>query len=239
MISDDFYEFIIALLGGGLIDVELEKADVNVAFKKAKMVWQQKGNDNISTSIIPFEVKAGVNRYVLPSGVNEVRSIIRTQSERGYLTDDPFVQSSIQDLFAYNSSGSSMFATYELASQLNDIRDQYRSNEPKFRYHKSTNELILANPPSSDRTWAIEVYLNSSDEAYERVNWIVDYTLAESKYMLGRAYRKMGTLPSPVGENQLDGDQLIQEAQTDIERLIEEIEHFTDGDACGLGVYIG
>ena len=60
----------------------------------------------------------------------------------------------------------------------------------------------------------------------KRDQWMIrEWALAEVKYMLGRIRGKYtGGLPAAGGERQLDGDNLLDEARADKERLRMEIK---------------
>jgi len=53
--------------------------------------------------------------------------------------------------------------------------------------------------------------------------WIFQMTLALCKQTLGYVRRKMGSIPVPNGEVSMDGDQLVSEAQAEMERLRQEL----------------
>lgn len=61
--------------------------------------------------------------------------------------------------------------------------------------------------------------------------WIQEYALAFAKSILGQARGKFGSVAGPQGGNQLNGAQLLQEAQAEMERLEEELRRYIDGGA--------
>lgn len=240
MISDQFYDDVIALLSGTLVDVELEKSDVDRAYRMAVKTHKQKGNSNTYAKYIPLEVKAGQKTYQLPEEVNTVTEIIRRRSDSGFTSGDPFVEFGINQMFGGSSysHGSSDFMLYDLTKQMLEINETYTASEPNYRFDRHRHVLTLHNPPAHDKTWLMDVYVDETNEFYEESLWILNWTIAECKQMLGRAYRQFGGLPSPSGETQTDGDQLVQESKEEKRELLEEIENFTDGDADGLGIWI-
>ena len=73
---------------------------------------------------------------------------------------------------------------------------------------------------------------------YLAKEWLKRYTLALCKMALGQARSKFATIAGPQGGAALNGPQLIQEAQSEIEKLDEELKlqvgggqgyHFTIG----------
>ena len=68
--------------------------------------------------------------------------------------------------------------------------------------------------------------------------WLKDYTLASCKYMLGEARSKFATIAGPQGGSTLNGDTLKAEAQSEMEKLEEEVKTQVAGGA-GYGFTIG
>lgn len=240
-ISAPFMEKLEVLLSGNLVDVELEPADYQVAFDKAKQTWKQKGNSNLHHGYVVLEMIAHQNSYQLPIEVTDVISVVRRRGAGSLATiDDPFAMAGFQYFFNYNGNVNGSFLIYELTSQVLENRRTLRADEPFFKFSRRDKTLFLNNPPKTDQLYYIEVYKELDDIEYEENLWILEWTLAELKHILGRAYRKFGnSLSSPTGESALDGEALVQESREDKERLLEEIDNFTDGDPDGLGIYIG
>jgi hypothetical protein len=59
--------------------------------------------------------------------------------------------------------------------------------------------------------------------------WIRDYTLAVCKIMLGEARSKFGQIAGPQGGTTLNGADLKNQGQAEMERLEEDINKFADG----------
>jgi hypothetical protein len=73
---------------------------------------------------------------------------------------------------------------------------------------------------------------------YRAVQWIKDYTLASCKYMLGEARSKFATIAGPQGGSTLNGDTLKAEAQTEMDKLEQEVSLAVAGGT-GYGFTIG
>lgn len=240
-LSNEFIDDVVTMLSGTLVDVELDTPDIETAYRMAKKTWKQKGSDNLNHSFYQLDVVSGQNEYQLPAEIADVVSVI-TMSNDAFTMEDPFAMASFQETFTYGMGGgvsADFFYIYDMTRQIIDNNKMYTAEEPNFRFNRRSNTIYLFNPPSVDRKWVLEVYRQSTDEEYQNNLWILNWTIAECKQILGRAYRKFGSLPSPTGESQLDGDTLVQEAQREKELLLEEIDNFVDGDPDGMGVYIG
>ena len=241
MITQQFYDEIIFHLSGTLVDVELELEDVDKAFNYALQQYKQKGSDNHDRAFMPLQVEKNKNEYDVPPEVNTINQIIRSKATDGIYPNDPFSNAMVQDYFNHSTTfGGSYFMIYDLTMNIIENHRMYTAEEPNFRYLRSKNKLVLMNPPRTNQTWYIDVYVTLNDAAYEKILWVKDWTIAECKQILGRAYRKFGgNLPSPNGETQPDGNDLVQEAQQEKEALLEQISDFVDGEPDGMPIYIG
>jgi hypothetical protein len=59
--------------------------------------------------------------------------------------------------------------------------------------------------------------------------WIRDYMVAACKMIIGEAREKFGTIAGPQGGGTLNGAQMKQEAQAQMDRGIEELKMYVDG----------
>lgn len=65
----------------------------------------------------------------------------------------------------------------------------------------------------------LKISRTMSEMETDEKTWIRKYALAWAKQMLGRIRSKFGSMPGPTGEFQLNGSELIAEAQQEIEQL--------------------
>lgn len=238
MIFDDFQDELMFRLGGNLIDVELTELDYHMAFKIAKRTFIQRGNNNLDRKFISLDVVSGTTVYVIPTGEN-VDTIVKIIKPASALnTDDPFAISQWQ-LMMDSFRQSVSLASYELMQQSIESLDLYMAKSAQFIWKKRNNELTLLEPPVVDETWLVEVYADMADDEYRDMIWIQNFSLAEAKIILGRAYSKFQSITTPTGETALNGDQLIQEGVAEKEFLLENIKDFVDGDPAGGIIVIG
>ena len=241
-VSEQFYEDIITLLGGTLVDVELNISEVSLAYHMAKKTYIQRGHNNLDRAFYPIQVEAGKTVYTVDSNIDVVNCIIKPSGFTS--SEDPFTMSAFQNMFGYGSysdtlSPGSAFMTYELTLNHLDNIKQKTVHDMEYVLNKRTHTLQILKSPKSNQTWLLDCFKTPSDEILEEVEWILRYTLAECKMFLGRAYRKFSSISTPSGDNQLDGDNLVREGQEEKQRLEDEILEHTSGDAGGLGIFIG
>lgn len=239
-LHETFRNDIRTALGGNLIDVELTQADYDFAFDKAKRIFQQRGNNNFDRKFLQVAVVPDTFAYLLPASdnIDTIIKIIKPKS--GLSTNDLFSIATINEMFgSMYSAGSNSIATYELLQQSLDTINIYTLHDTQFVWKKRTNTLTLLDNPKVSENWFIEVYADLTDEEYEDVIWVRNYTIAEAKIILGSAYRKFQSLTSPSGETGLSGDQMIQEGKEEQLLLLEAIGDYVDGDITGSIMLIG
>lgn len=243
----DFQSFksdIITCLGGNLVDVELTDSDIVTAFNRAVATWEQKGNTNMSHTWLTLPVTTGQRVYTLIDGISSVTRVIRP-STTGLSTDNPFHVAFIEDLYSgFDTNGSmgstgSQLMSYDLTLQLLENIEKYSAYLQQFYYRRFTKEIELQTSPDSDDVWFLEVYKTLTDDQYRDVLWVHDWTLAECKIILGRAYSKFQSLSSPTGDTSLNGDSLIQEGKDDKTQLLQDIADYTDGEPIGGIMFLG
>jgi hypothetical protein len=75
--KQEIFDYVYALLGGGMIDVELDPIHYNTALTKALTRYRQRSDNSVEESYIFMETVIDQNEYTLPQEVVEVRKIFR------------------------------------------------------------------------------------------------------------------------------------------------------------------
>lgn len=254
MNAEDFKQDILYSLGGGLVDVEFEceeagidfdgTGSIDFAFRRAKKVYQQKGNDNWRKVFYPLQIVKGQRTYDLPepdqvNGGGKIDTIVKiVKPTTGFNVEDPFSIAAYNDLFSAfgDSTGRAGgynrfdYLTYELTLQQIEQSRKYGAYHEQWLHdkHKNTLEFLKA-PRIGDQVWFLECYVELTDDEYRDVLWVQEYATAIAKGMLGIAYRKFSSLAAPTGEVSLDGQSLVQEANEEKAQLMEDIQNHTDG----------
>lgn len=236
MIDTDFEELITGQLGGNLVDVELQQDDYDIAFYKAKLTYQTKGNDNFRKTYYTLPVVADTIQYDLPASTMEIMSLIKPSF---YHSDDPFTIATVNDMFNGIRQNSGDLATFELSMQSMENLDIYTTRQTPFVFDRINKTIKLLDTPNVTENWILEIQESLSDAEYRDLLWIQEWALAEAKIMLGRAYTKFQALSSPTGETSLAGDILTAEGREDKDLLLEDIKNHVDGEPTGMPFIIG
>lgn len=239
MPSQDFYDEVIGTLGGTLVDVELENTDIDLCFKKAKRIYKQKGHNNQRLQYLPVDVTQDVRTYNVPSNIVDMIRLVRP-STGGFNIDNTLSLALYNELFnAVGTTGSMDFLTYELTLQLGEQIRRYSAEEIPVVHDKFANTMTFIGQPASAGRYFLECYTELTDAEYEEVEWIVRWSIAEAKEMLGNAYRKFSGVAAPTGETALAGSEMINEAKQEKEQLLEDILNFVDGEADYMQIVFG
>lgn len=241
--EQEFYDEIYASLGGTLVDVELTESDIDICFRKAKRTMIQKGHQNYRHLYVEIDVTTDTRTYPVPDTVTDVVKVITPFGGAHTSSNDLFTISAFNDIFgglgsSYGCDGFD-FVTYELSLAQQDNIARYTASDVDFKFDPFRHTITFVGKPKQAGKYFVETYLDLNDDEYYDIDWIVRWTIAEAKIMLGTAYRKFSALASPQGDGNIGGSELISDGQREKEELLQEILDFTDGSADYMGIYVG
>jgi len=241
------YDYVYAMLGGGMVDVELDPVHYETALDKALSRFRQRSDNSVEESYLFMKTITDQNKYTLPNEVMEVRKIFRrsigsrTGGGDGGTLFEPF-NMAYTNTYLLSSSNMGGLATYDLFSQYQELVGRMFGSFIEFTWNTTTKEITLLQRPRADETLLLMAYNYRPDENllddYLAQQWIKDYTLASCKYMLGEARSKFAQIAGPQGGSALNGDALKAEAQAEMEKLEAEISTSVPGGV-GYGFLIG
>ena len=241
------FDYVKAMLGDGMIDVELDPIHYETALTKALTRFRQRSDNSVEESYMFMPTIVDQNVYTLPQEVIEVRQIFRrtvgarTQGGTGGSLYEPF---NLAYTNAYLLSASKMggLATYDMFSQYQELVGRMFGSHIEFKWNTATKKLTILQRPHAEENLMLFCYNYRPDEEllndYLTKQWIKDYTLANCKYMLGEARSKFATIAGPQGGSTLNGDTLKAEAQSEMDKLEQEVSQQVAGGA-GYSFVIG
>jgi len=245
--KQEIYDYVYALLGGGMVDVELDPVHYETALKKALSRFRQRSDNSVEESYLFMKTVTDQNKYTLPNEVIEVRKIFRRSigsrsgGGDGGTLFEPF-NMAYTNTYLLSSSNMGGLATYDLFSQYQELVGRMFGSFIEFTWNTTTKEITLLQRPRADETLLLMAYNYRPDENllddYLASQWIKDYTLATCKYMLGEARSKFAQIAGPQGGSALNGDALKAEAQAEMEKLEGEVATAVPGGT-GYGFLIG
>ena len=222
-------------LGGGMIDVELDNEHYDMAIDKAVAKYRQRSSRAVEESFMILTLSPGESDYTLPDEVIEVRCIYR-QSAGGVSSTatnfEPF-EAGYLNMYMLNAARGSGLATFELYMGQRELMGKMFGAYVIYTWSNTSKRLSMHRYVKSDESVIIHTYNYRPDESLladtSSSPWIKDYALAVAKMALGQARSKFGQLAGPQGGVTLNGNDLIAQAQAEMEKLEEDLKTFADG----------
>lgn len=232
-------DYIKAMLGDGMIDVELDPIHYNTAIDRAFAKYRQKSANSVEESFAFLTLEQDVNEYTLSQEVVEVRDVFRRSigsrtggGDTGSLFE-PF-NLAYSNTYLLSSSNMGGLATYyAFASYQKQVGKMFGSYI-QFTWNPATKKLTIMQRPRGEETVLIWLYNHKPDftilaDPYAGI-WVKDYALAQCKIMIGEAREKFANIASPQGGTQLNGSAMKSEGAAAIEKLETEIANYATGE---------
>lgn len=232
-------EYIKAMLGDGLVDVELDPIHYTTAIDKAFAKYRQKSSNSVEESYAFLTLEQDVNEYTLSNDVIEVREVFRrsigsrTGGGDGGSLFEPF-NLAYSNTYLLSSTNMGGLATYYAFASYQKLVGKMFGSFINFTWNASTKKLTIMQRPRGEETLLIWCYNYKPDfvilnDPYAGI-WIKDYALAVAKMMLGEAREKFTQIASPQGGTQLNGTALKNEGLAATEKLEEELKNYGTGE---------
>lgn len=235
------------LLGGSMIEVELESQDYDRAVKMALDRYRQRSSNAVEEAYMFLELETEQTEYYLPSEVFDVRQIFRRGlgGTTGGTYIDPFSLAYTNLYLLQAGAGGGYTAgllTFELFYQYQEQAGRMFGRDIMYNWNVVTKKLTIPRRITAPETVLIWVTKVKPDDMilmdpFARP-WIRSYTLAWCKLMLAEAYGKYGQVLGPQGGTTLKADVLRTEGREDLEKLDTEILNYVDGGT-PYGVILG
>jgi hypothetical protein len=108
--KQEIFDYVYAMLGGGMVDVELDPVHYNAALTKALTRYRQRSDNSVEESYLFLPTVVDQNEYTLPKEVIEVRQIFRrsigsrpsTSASGGPIFSQTHVAAASQSVFSVN-----------------------------------------------------------------------------------------------------------------------------------------
>ena len=241
------FDYVYNMLGGGMVDVELDPVHYETALEKSLSKYRQRSQNSVEESYLILPLEVDVNEYILPEEVIQVRQLFRRSvgsrsggGDGGTLFEPFNLAYTNTYLLAGTKTGGLL--TYELFSQYQELVGRMFGSFIEFKWNPATRKLTILQRPRANEEVLMFCYNHRPDfqllNDYLAKQWLKDYTLASCKYMLGEAREKFATIAGPQGGTSLNGASLKGEAQAEMEKLENELALAVAGGS-GYGFIIG
>ena len=242
------FDYVRAMLGDGMIEVELDPIHYETALDRALNRFRQRSPNAVEESYSFLELIMDQNEYRLPDEIINVQSVFRraigsrSGMGAGGTLFEPF---NLAYTNTYLMSGSMMggLATYELFAGYQKLVGKMFGSYIEFSWKPTSHILnILQRPFAQGEQILIKSQNYRPDwvllqDIYAK-QWLKDYTLATCKIMLGEARSKFGSIAGPGSAITLNGTALLTAGTAELKDLDKEMETYIAGGT-GYAFVIG
>ena len=232
------YDYCKAMLGDGMIDIELDPIHYETALNRALATFRQRSDNAVEESYAFLTLQESQNEYILPAEIQQVRQVFRrsvgsrTGNGTGGTVFEPF-NLAYTNTYLLSSTNMGGLLTYELFAQYQEMVGKMFGSFINFTWHPQSRKLIIHQRPRGEESVMLQVYntkpdFSIIDDVYSG-QWIKDYALAGCKMMLGQAREKFAQIAGPQGGSSLNGAALKTEAQTEMDKLIDDLIKLVPG----------
>lgn len=236
------------LMGGSMIETDLEAKDYQMAIKLALERYRQRSSNSVEEAYAFLALQPEQTEYYLPEEISEVRQIFRRGlgGTTGGTYIDPFslAYTNLYLLQAGAGGGySAGLLTYELFYQYQEQAGRMFGRDINYHYNTVSKKLTLVRRILGEETvllWVLKIKPDDMilKDPYAKP-WVRSYTLALCKEMRGQAYSKYSQGIGPQGGFTLSGDALKAEAKEEMAALDTEILNYIDNGLPMSGVILG
>lgn len=240
---DRFFNEINIILGGSSVQVELTEEDYAVAFNRALAEFRAISQRSIWEGFGFLKTKPNVQTYILHKAIDNVVQLWRKRAlfagaNTGF---DYFSQVAAGLIYPGSQPGGYQgIATYDFALQYEETLNRMFARDYQFRFRPENNTLFLLQVPRAEEEVVIECSVMKTVSElltdHWAENWLLGYTTAYLKTILGAKRSKFGSAPGAQGGTQLDGATLKQEGVQEMKDLRQKIIDFEDGGVPGYPI---
>ena len=233
------YDYIRAMLGDGMVDVELDPIHYETAVDRALTRFRQRSPNAVEESYSFLEFVTDQNEYRLPDEIIEVRQLFRRSigsrsgSGSGGTLFEPF-NLAYTNTYLLNGTMLGGLLTYELFAQYQELVGRMFGAYIEFKWRQSNHTLtILQRPFAEGEQVLIRTHNYRPDfvllqDIYSG-QWLKDYTLAVAKMMLGEARSKFGSIAGPGSPITLNGTALLSAGKEELAAMDKELVEYVSG----------
>ena len=231
-------QYVQAMLGSGMIDIELDPIHYNTAIDRALAKFRQRSSNAVEESFGFLTLQLDQNEYILPKEVTNVRQIFRRSigsrsgGGQGGTLYEPF-NLAYSNTYLLTSTNMGGLATYYAFASYQKLVGKMFGSEINFSFNSTTKKLTIMQRPRAEEEVMLWLYNYRPDfnlmEDQFASQWLKDYSLATCKIILGEAREKFSQIASPTGGTSLNGAALKAEGKAEIETLELDLINYKDG----------
>lgn len=231
-------EYVQLQLGDQIVDIELDPAHYEAAYQRTIGVYRQRAQNAYEESYSFMQLLDNVNEYTLPQEVTQVRQIFRRtiglSTGSGAYSFDPFGAATLNVYLLNFNNAQGSLATYDFYQQYVELAARMFGGYINFTWNPVTKKLQLIRDPKGSGEVVLLWTYNLKPEItlladYQISQWLRDHMVGASKYIIGEAREKFGTIAGPQGGGTLNGAQMKAEGQAMMDKCVEDLKLYVDG----------
>ena len=236
-LKQNLIEYVRLQLGDQMIDIELDAAHYESAYRNAIGTYRQRAQNAYEESYTFMELVTNVNIYDLPEEVIQVRQIFRRtfgDSTGPYASNfDPFSQATM-NVYLMNFNVAGGLATYDFYSQYVELAGRMFGAYMNYTWNPVTKKLQLIRDPKGVGenvllwTYNLKPEVNLLSD-FQIKQWIRNFMHANCKVMIGEAREKFASISGPQGPTSLNGAAMKAEGTAGMQQCIEDLKNYVDG----------
>jgi hypothetical protein len=232
-------------LADGIVDVELEKEHYEMSINQALIKYRQKAQNAYEESYAFLNLLPETQEYILPKEIQQVRQVFRRGigSVTGTTASqfEPFA-SGYLNTYMLTAGRVGGLTNYELFVDYQKLAMKMFGGFMNFTFNPVTKKLTLvrkmpfqgANPdPAQQESVLLWIFNTKPDSMIlndpQAFPWVQEYAYSFAKRILGQAYSKFSQIAGPQGGATLNGAAMVSEAQTEMEKLEDDLKQYVDG----------
>ena len=155
--KQEIFDYVSAMLGGGMIDVELDPQHYEISLRTAFDKFRQRSDNSVEESYIFLDTVIDQNDYTLANEIVEVRKIFRrsigsrTGGGDGGTLFEPF-NLAYTNTYLLASSNMGGLATYNMFASYQELVGRMFGSFIEFKWNTTTKRLTLLQRPRAEET---------------------------------------------------------------------------------------
>jgi len=236
-LKQDLFDYVRLQLGDQIIDIELDPAHFDAAYRNTLGTYRQRAQNAYEESYTFMELVTNVNIYTLPQEVQTVRQIFRRtfgDSTGPFASNfDPFSQASL-NVYLMNFNVAGGLATYDFYSQYVELAGRMFGAYMNYTFNPVTKKLQLIRDPKGTGENVLLWTYNYKPEFNllgdpQIAQWFRQFMVGNCKLIIGEAREKFATLAGPQGGSSLNGTAMKAEGLALMQQGIEDLKNYVDG----------
>ena len=230
-------DYVVLMLGGPVVDIELDSQQLSLAVDEALRVFEQWAPQEYF-QYYTFDTAAGVQVYEMPPDIGMISEVnyLPPESDAAAQLGGSMPLGWIGDT-GYGAGGLSWGAwgynrhqpywgyagEWVMFKQYEDMFERLSGRNGGWEFFEDEHKIIIYPTPWYSGAGVTVKYLQRKKDWKEVHQFMNEYALAMAKIMLGRIRSKYSQIVSPGGGATLDGTAILQEGMAEKKQLEHDL----------------